>query len=174
MKRTALLLLALALPLAARADDASHRAKAKEMLTVLHVDRIVDSIVANINGQVMTITRRLAPATTTPAQNAAIDTFHSKVLALVKTQVNWATLEPVYLDLYARTFTDEELDGILAFYKTPSGKALLEKSPTLTVDAQKIPQQKLVDMQPQLTQYVQEFQKAMTAPAPSPAPAAKP
>ena len=162
-----LLLLAVSLPL--HADDASRRTKAKEVVEALHVDRLVAQIVASVNAQTSAITKRVAPASTTPAQNAAMQTFHDKVLSLTESQINWPALQPAYIDLYARTFTEEELDGILAFYRSPSGKALLEKSPTLTADAQKITQQKLVEMQPQLNQLVQDFQKSMAAPA-TPAP----
>jgi hypothetical protein len=34
-------------------------------------------------------------------------------------------------DAYARTFTADELRGILAFYKSPTGEALVQKTPTL-------------------------------------------
>jgi hypothetical protein len=35
------------------------------------------------------------------------------------------------ITVYARTYTEEELTGILEFYRTPAGRALLAKSPLL-------------------------------------------
>lgn len=175
MKRTALLLaFAFALPFQAHADDATRHAKAKELLTVLHIDKVITSIVGGVNAQANAISKRFAPASPTLIQTAAIDNFHSKVQALTESKVNWPLLQPAYVDLYARTFTDEELDGILAFYKSPTGKSFLEKSPALTADAQKITQDQLVAIQPQLNQLVQDFQRSMAAPAPAATPAAKP
>ena len=96
-------------------------------------------------------------------------------MALTGSKVNWPTLQPAYIDLYARIFTDEELDGILGFYKSAAGKSFIEKSPALTAEAQKITQDQLVAIQPQLNQLVQEFQRSMTATAPTTAaPAPKP
>ncbi len=34
-------------------------------------------------------------------------------------------------DAYAKTFTADELRGIIAFYKSPTGEALVQKTPTL-------------------------------------------
>ena len=55
MKRLSLLLVfALCLPLSARADDASHRAKAAELLTLMHtqdmVKRLTDTLKKQVSG----------------------------------------------------------------------------------------------------------------------------
>ena len=177
MKRTGLLLAvasAFTLPFQAHADDATRHVKAKELLNVLHIDKVINGLVGSVNAQATSITKRFAPASPTLLQSQAVQSFQSKVMTLTESKVNWPLLEPAYIDLYARTFTDEELDGILAFYKSATGKSFLAKSPALTVDAQKITQDQLIAIQPQLNQLVQDFQRTMAGPAPAATPAPKP
>ena len=49
-------------------------------------------------------------------------------------------------DAYARTYSEEEMEGIIAFYKSPAGQAMLAKAPQL---AQNIGQV-MIPMLPQL------------------------
>ncbi len=37
------------------------------------------------------------------------------------------------VDIYTSVFTPEELAGLVAFYRTPTGRAFAEKQPALTV-----------------------------------------
>ena len=173
MKRFALLLL-LALPVAARADDTTRHAKAKELIALLRVDRTVAQISGSVNTQTSAIIRRVVGATPTPDQQAKGEAFQKKVNDLLGQQITWPTMEPAYIDLYARTFSDEELDGLVAFYKSPAGKALVERGPALSTDAQKIPQQKLIDLQPQLNQLVQDFARDAAPKSATPPPTLNP
>jgi hypothetical protein len=35
----------------------------------------------------------------------------------------------MYVRVYQKTFTQQEIDGMLAFYKTPAGQAVISKMP---------------------------------------------
>jgi uncharacterized protein len=170
MKRTVLFLaLALCLPLTAHADDASRHAKAQEMLTLLHMDRLMDQMMNNMMQQMSSMTKQLGGDSVKPEEQAKIDDFQKKVFQLIQSQMSWKALEPEYVDIYAKNFTDEQLDGILAFYKSPNGTALLEKLPMLTTQGSEIAKSRMATIQPQLMQMVQDFAKsAQSAPTTSP------
>jgi hypothetical protein len=163
MKRLSLLLvLVFCLPLTARADEASRRVKAQELLTLLHMDTLSQQVMDTMQKQAAANARQLCACdkTPTPQQQALLDDFEKKVFALVESRVGWKALEPDILDLYARTFTDEELDGIIAFYKSPAGISMVEKLPTITTQAMSISQAKVTAMMPELKQMMQDFEKA--------------
>jgi uncharacterized protein len=173
MKRISLFLaLSLCLPLTAHADDASRHAKAQEMLTLLHMDRLMDQMMNNMLEQMSSMTKQLGGNNVKPEDQAKIDDFQKKVFQLIQSQMGWKALEPEYVDVYAKNFTDEQLDGILAFYKSPTGIALVEKLPMLTTQGSQIAQAKMAVIQPQLMQMVQDFTK--NAQGASPAPASSP
>ena len=95
MKRIALLLaLVLCLPLTAHADEASRRAKAQEMLTLLHMDRLLDQTMNNMLAQMNTVTKQLGANNVKPEDQAKMEEFQKKVFQLVESQMSWKTLEP--------------------------------------------------------------------------------
>jgi hypothetical protein len=167
MKRIALLLaLTLCLPLTAHADEASRRAKAKEMLTLMHMDTTMSKMMDNAMQQMSAMSKQLGggSGSVTPEQQARLDDFQKKVFALIETQMSWKNLEPDYIELYAKNFTDEQLDGIIAFYKSPAGVAMVEKLPTLTTEGMQLAQTRMTAIQPQLMQMIQNFAKSAAPP----------
>jgi hypothetical protein len=160
MKRIALLLtLVLCLPLTAHADEASRRAKAQEMLALLHMDRLLDQMMNNMLDQMSTVTKQLGGSNVKPEDQTKVDEFQKKVFQLVQSQMGWKALEPEYVDIYAKDFTDEQLDAILVFYKSPAGVALIEKLPTLTTQGTELAQARVATLMPQLKRLIADFAK---------------
>ena len=160
MKRIALLLiLVLCLPLTAHADEASRRAKAQEMLGLLHMDRLLDQMMNNMLDQMSTVTKQLGGRNVKPEDQTRVDEFQKKVFQLIQSQMGWKALEPEYVDIYAKDFTDEQLDAILVFYKSPAGVALIEKLPTLTTQGTELAQARVATLMPQLKQLIADFAK---------------
>ena len=48
---------------------------------------------------------------------------------MMKELLDWKKLEPMYVRIYQKTFTQPEVDGMIAFYKTPAGQAVMSKMP---------------------------------------------
>lgn len=44
-------------------------------------------------------------------------------------EMSWAKMKPQYVRLYVETFDQDEVDGLLAFYATPAGQAMINKMP---------------------------------------------
>ena len=163
MKRIALLLaFALCLPLTAHADEASRRVKAQEMLNLMHLDRLMDQMMDTMLQQMSAMKNQLGGSSVKPEDQAKLDEFQQKAMELIKSQMGWKALEPDYVDIYAKTFTDEQLDAILVFYKSPAGIALVDKLPTLTAEGSQLAQAKMIALQPQLRQLIQEYAKSTT------------
>jgi uncharacterized protein len=171
MKRTALfLVLVLSLSLTAHADEASRRAKAQEMLTLLHMDRLMDQMMNNVMEQASTMSKQMFGANIKPEDQAKIDEFQKQIFQVIQSQLGWKSLEPEYVTIYANNFTDEQLDAILAFYKSPTGISLVEKLPTLTTQGMQVAQSKMTLLQPQLKQMMEDFIKKQSSAHGQPAP----
>jgi hypothetical protein len=166
-----LLALALCLPISARADEASRRAKAEELLALLHVDRMATQLMGNLLQQTTEITTRKSGGAMTPATQAALADFQKKLVAVIEPQIGWKAVEPEYVKQYADTFTDEELDAMLAYYKSPAGTAFLTKLPGIDKQVNEIVHSRVVALQPQVNQMLTEFEKTVVPPA---APASTP
>lgn len=159
----------------AKADEASKRAKAEQLFMLLHMDTMMDQLLSGVKKQVQQITESMPGADqATPEQKKQIADFQQRVLDLVNQKLGWKALEPDFITLYASTYTEEELDGIIGFYKSPVGQKMLEKTPELMTKSTEITQQKMREVQPQLSQMVQDFMKQMAESMGKPAPAQTP
>ncbi len=74
----------------------------------------------------------------TPKRQEAMARFQQKFLALMREELSWDVLGPMYVQVYTETFTQEEVDAFVEFYRTPAGKALIEKMPLVMARTQSI------------------------------------
>ncbi|WP_215776908.1 DUF2059 domain-containing protein [Paludibacterium sp. B53371] len=65
----------------------------------------------------------------------AREKLHRVLLSFFTTVYNkilsWDKIEPVYLEVYKDNYTDDELKGMLQFYSSPAGQAVIRKSPKI-------------------------------------------
>jgi hypothetical protein len=69
------------------------------------------------------------PSAMPPEQKARMQEANQKLETLMKTVAE--KMRPLYIDLYDETFTDQEIDGILVFYESTAGKAMIDKQPLI-------------------------------------------
>ena len=153
-------------PVGARADEASKQAKVKELFAVMHMDHSLDRMRSAMEQQVQA-TAKNAPGTEqmTPEKKKMQQEFVDNSMKVVDENFGWAELEPAYVKLYADTYTEAELDGILAFYKSPAGQALLTKTPELSAGVMQIVHGHMGDFQPKMQGLQELYVKAMAPPA---------
>jgi hypothetical protein len=166
------LVLALCVPLAARADEASHRAKAEQLMTLLHTEETVQRISDTITKQVDDAAQKGLSTTPSPDQQAKFDDFKKQAAQTIDAQVGWKSLKDGFADVYTKNFTEEQLDAIIAFYKTPAGAALLANMPTVNEEVSKLGNARMTALQPQLKEMYETYQKSLVGPAPSLGPVA--
>jgi hypothetical protein len=159
MKRLTLLLcLALCLPLTAHADDATKRAKVQEMLNLLHIDRTMDQLMDLFEKEAAAATNaKLNSQGASADRKTRMDAFQKQLFDFIESQIGWKSMQAEYIDLYANTFTEDEIDGMLAFYKSPAGVAMINKTPELMTKSSTMVQKKMLAIEPQIQKMVQDF-----------------
>ena len=152
-------------PVGARADEASKTAKVKELFALTHLDRSLERMRSSMAQQVQ-LTAKNAAGTDqmTPEKQKIQQEFIDNSMKVVDQDFSWAVLEPAYVKLYSDTYTEQELDGILVFYKSPAGQALLTKAPQVSEGVMEIVHSHMGDFQPKMQSLQELYLKAM-APA---------
>ena len=89
--------------------------------------------------------------------NKGLAAYYEKLNALVGESYNWTKLEPAYEQVYADLYTEDELDGILAFYKSPVGQAYLAKTPEATRQVLQISKQQFDALTPQIQKLTEDY-----------------
>jgi uncharacterized protein len=156
----ALLVIALTFSLSAHADEASHRAKAQEMMALLHTQQMVENIADSLKKQLPDAATGVIGSNPTPEKKTDAANFVKHAEQMIDTQLSWPTLQASFTDIYVKNFTEEQLDGIIAFYKSPAGLALLTIMPAVSSQSNQYGDQKIIDLKPQLAQLYDDFRKA--------------
>lgn len=174
MTRLAALLatLTFCLPLAAQtpapqtpapADQTSRQAKAAELVTLLHTDRMVNQISESLKRQLADQGQRAIGLNPTPESKDKLTDAEKKFADIVDAQVGWSVLGPAFTEIYAKAFTEDEMNGIIAFYKSPAGIAFLANTPIVNQQIQQITRPRLDQLQAQLRKSVDELHSSQTA-----------
>ena len=156
MSRFVLLALALVVSLQAQAAPASV-ASVEKALALIHAEQSLAAIWGPVEANMrQTITKSHGDKPATPEQQAAEDRLVKRALAMMHEQLNWKTLEPQYVKLYTETFSQQEIDGLIAFYSSPAGQAYLAKMPLLMQHSMQLMQTQMQDMMPRIMQILHE------------------
>lgn len=107
----------------------------------------------------------------TPEQRAEADRLLAKTNEIMRKALSWEEMRPLYVDVYKKTFTREDVRAITKFYESPAGRSLLDKTPALMQNLMGAMQQK---MTPLLEELRTEIQSVTPAPAAVPAPPVSP
>jgi hypothetical protein len=110
----------------APASDASIR----EMLELSNAQQMIEGMKGQMTGMMNTAMQNATKdQTITPARQEILDRMRTKMSAVVTDMLNWDQLLPMYLRTFRASFTQDEIDGVIKFYKSPAGKAYVNKMP---------------------------------------------
>lgn len=76
--------------------------------------------------------------------------LEDKVFAVLNDELSWTGMKEEYVDLYASTFSEDELHGLIQFYQSDIGRAFAAKQPQLMQKTMAMAQAKMTTLMPRL------------------------
>lgn len=141
-----------------QADAVSKKAKIEEIFQLAKLDQQIQQALENSANHIKSgFFQDLMGVQLTPEEQRTMLTVQTKLQDLLKEALSWETLKPDYVKLYAELFTEDEIDGMLAFYRSPAGKAMLEKTPQLMAQGNAVVQQRMLAMKPQFEALIRQI-----------------
>jgi hypothetical protein len=102
----------------------------RRLLAATEAHKLLDAVTAQMEGTMKGFMRQAFEGKDlSPEQQRSVDGIQTKMGAAVREQMTWEALEPMYLRIYRDSFTQEEVDGMIAFYESPAGRAVVRKLP---------------------------------------------
>jgi uncharacterized protein len=102
------------------------------LLQATKIEKLSDGIYAGMETSMRQAMKAPNGQALTSQQQRIADTLPAKLVVILRDELSWSKMLPLYVKLYQETFTQEEIDGLIAFYKTPVGMSYSDKLPTLT------------------------------------------
>ncbi|MDK2126973.1 DUF2059 domain-containing protein [Parachitinimonas caeni] len=145
------------LPLSALAAPPSDKSVEK-LLEVTQTKRLVDSISNQVNGMIKPMFTQMMDAQNLPPEKRKdaeqyMDSFAKKMAVIIKDELTWDKYKPIYVKIYKESLTQEDVDGLITFYQSPTGKVVIEKMPLLM-------QKSVAETQQRMGPMMQKIQKA--------------
>lgn len=154
MKKRLLLVLCSLLPVLAFAQGAAPttpRPDVEELLTVMRADKMIENMMDPLKKMLGSMSQQPGMS---PEAVAKMKAGQEKIFAFVMSEMSSARMKTEIGKIYAETFTPEEIHGITAFYKSPSGQAFLDKQPILMQKTMAMSQKIMMDAMPKIQQMI--------------------
>ena len=187
MKTSLLTALAvLCISIASRADEASHLALATQVVDMTtSKDVLRATLLSGLEPLVQRLKNNGLPPSVIDEVRKAVGDFFDK-------KIDFEAVRSKHAEIYAAEYSEDDLKGILAFYQSPVGKKMIEKTPEVNQKFNEFTQQQLAgtvaDLQQAIGSVLQKYmpapggkpgfpglpmgpRSAPGAPAPAPAPA---
>ena len=130
----------------------------KQLLSTTQAQKLVDGMRAQFDSLMNNaVQQALKGKTPTSSQQQAISKMKRRMITLMQGELEWKKLEPMYLRLYKESFTEEEVAGMITFYKTPAGQAVINKMPGLMQRTMLEVQKMMSGLMPQMQKIQQDF-----------------
>jgi hypothetical protein len=140
------------------AEPAPSEASLRDLLALTRAQDTLDTMLAQMDAAMETSMRQaMEGQALSDAQRKLVDEMRGEMIALLKAEMAWNKMEPGMLEVYRTSFTQSEVDGMLAFYRSDAGKAVVAKMPLVLQNSMKLAQERLGAVMPQVQALQQEY-----------------
>jgi|ERR1700724_1225856 hypothetical protein len=152
LKRILVLLIA-ACTASYAAENPPSDVSVKKLLEVSQTQKVLDTMMAQMDGFMkQAIQQATQGQPLSPQLKKDIEKRQAEMMSILKEMLDWHKLEPMYIRVYEKTFTQPEVDNLIAMYQSPGGQALLNKMPIVL-------QNTMNEMQPIMQPIMQRIQR---------------
>lgn len=118
--------------------ETSKESKINELVNIMDMDSLIDQMYL----QMQSMIQKNMPTREgiSESEQAIYDKYQKEFLQVLQENMSWAKMEPMMIDIYGRNFSTKEIDDMLAFYKTETGKSLIQKMPIVMQESMQISQ----------------------------------
>jgi hypothetical protein len=133
-------------------------ASVRHLLDLLQTHLVLDEAMNNMDG-FMQKSLEQARQTQVPALNAKqqqiIDQFRTDMASAIKDELAWSKVEPEIVSAYVKTFSQKEINDMITFYSSPSGRSVANKLPLVS-------RQMTTDIQERMLPLIQKMKQAQS------------
>jgi hypothetical protein len=139
------------------ADTPPTEASIKQLLEASQVHKLLDNMMSQMDQLMNQMMQQVTQGQNiTPAVQKQIDAGRAEAMSMMKEILNWQKLEPMYIRVYQKSFSQKEVNDLIAMYHTPGAEALVNKMPLVM-------QNTMTEMQPLMQPIIQRMQHTQQA-----------
>jgi hypothetical protein len=135
-----------------------------EMISLMQLEALTNQALKQVDegmskGMEANLQKVLQGRELNAAQKTKVKSFGKKFSDTMKEELSFSKMKDIYIQAYRETFTQEEVDAIIVFYKSPAGKAVVEKNPAAMQKANRLMQARISPLTLKLQSMLEDFVK---------------
>lgn len=160
-------------------DTDAARAEAEKIFQQLNFEKMMREMMEKQKEAMLKMQREMMERSGQPVDERLLE-IQASSFDEMNRLIDWNAMSEDMVNIYAETFTAGQLKGINDFYATPSGQAMIDKTPEVQQRTMEVIMPRIMEVMPAIqaktTQLMKEYQaeKAATAAQSQPAPTAQP
>lgn len=139
----------------AHADDAGKNRNIEELLNLTDAAAMMENMYSQMEVMLQDMGDQMGVSS---REQPIFDEYYSKMMQLMREELNWEKVKGPIKSIYGEHFTDTEIRDLIDFYKTETGKKTLEKLPVIMQESMAISQQALANVLPQIQAMSQQLE----------------
>jgi uncharacterized protein len=126
------------------------------LMDTMDMRRLLDDMFVQLDAMGENMGQQMLGENATPEQRESLRRIIARQQASTRKAMSWDTLGPIYRRVYAKLFTAEEVQAMIAFYGSESGRSIMHKMPQAM-------QLSMEEMQPIMQTLIADMQKTLEA-----------
>lgn len=121
-----------------------------QLLQVMHTHQVMDNAAIQMDDTVRSSMKAAMHGQLNAEQEKIREESQAKVISIMKEAFNWSAFEPLLVQAYQSTLTQEEVDAMLKFYDSPVGQSVGAKLPIINQQMMQLTHQRTQEMLPRI------------------------
>jgi hypothetical protein len=138
---------------ASAADAPPSEDSIRELMRLTDLRKSLDAVAQNIKSSTeVSMRHAFGGQALSEKQEKVLTEMSAKLDAMLKEELGADALEPMYVEIYRKALTQQEVDGMIAFYKTDAGRAVVAKMPTVAKQTMEVTLRRMQTLTPRVQQ----------------------
>jgi len=137
----------------AQAAEPAHVAAAERFLQLARADQLAAPVYAQVQ---QAFAQRFAEDGGA-GREALLERYQAQANAALDRSIGWSELKPQMVELYTRTFSQQELEELIRFYQSPLGAKVLQTMPMLTAESARLTQERVLQVAPEVNRLLNQM-----------------
>lgn len=152
--------LSLLVPLGVHADQTSQRAIAEDLLQTMKFEQMMTPVRTQMRSM---MEQRLAQIGAPEDMQPILKRYTDRLFAVMDETLNWSTMKEDIIAIYVQVFSEDELKGMLEFYKGPVGQSAISKMPAAMQQSMALVQKRMPELQQKMKKISEELAQEIKA-----------
>ena len=142
------------------ADEASQKVIVEDLLQTIKVDQMTKPLHDQMRAMMeQQFTQMGASEDMKPILKKYLD----KLFNIMQQDLSWQNLKDDMIGIYVNVFSEDELKGMLAFYKSPVGQSVISKMPAAMQQSMMLMQKRMPKLEEQIKKIAEELARDIEA-----------